>query len=133
MYVTLNAIGSFQCNLCSHWLIQFLLLKFLYEYCPWCITINPASSLVRTLISNILIEYCSSFYMHNSVKRYLFFVGLGKRGGGEWCGGGAGCQQVKWRTSGFFKGVFHVNSLTNKTMYVFLLRWKYDFIIKRCN
>jgi len=22
VYVTLNAIGSFQCNLCSHWLIQ---------------------------------------------------------------------------------------------------------------
>jgi len=24
VYVTLNAIGSFQCNLCSHWLIQIL-------------------------------------------------------------------------------------------------------------
>ena len=34
VYVTLNAIGSFQCNLCSHWLIQILLLKFLYEYGP---------------------------------------------------------------------------------------------------
>jgi len=25
MYVTLNAIGSFQCNLCSHWLIQIFI------------------------------------------------------------------------------------------------------------
>ena len=25
VYVTLNAIGSFQCNLCSHWLIQILI------------------------------------------------------------------------------------------------------------
>jgi len=25
VYVTLNAIGSFQCNLCSHWLIQIFI------------------------------------------------------------------------------------------------------------
>jgi len=25
VYVTLNAIGSFQCNLCSHWLIQIII------------------------------------------------------------------------------------------------------------
>ena len=34
VYVTLNAIGSFQCNLCSHsfgW-FKFLLLKFFDEY-----------------------------------------------------------------------------------------------------
>jgi len=24
VYVTLNAVGSFQCNLCSHWLIHYL-------------------------------------------------------------------------------------------------------------
>ena len=40
VYVTLNAIGSFRCYLCSHWLIQFLLLKFLYEYGPWAIFIK---------------------------------------------------------------------------------------------
>jgi len=25
VYVTLNAIGSFRCNLCSHWLIQIVI------------------------------------------------------------------------------------------------------------
>jgi len=25
VYVTLSAIGSFQCNLCSHWLIQIFI------------------------------------------------------------------------------------------------------------
>jgi len=42
VYVTLNAIGSFWCNLCSHWLIQILLLKFLHEYGPrWLVSNYP--------------------------------------------------------------------------------------------
>ena len=41
MYVTLNAIGCFLCNLCFYWLIQFLLLKFLYEYWPSNPSLSP--------------------------------------------------------------------------------------------
>jgi len=34
VYVTLNAIGLFQCNLCSHWLIQFFYLSFFMNMGP---------------------------------------------------------------------------------------------------
>jgi len=34
VYVTLNAIGSFLCNLCFHWLIKFYYLSFFMNTGP---------------------------------------------------------------------------------------------------
>ena len=52
VYVTLNTIGSFRCNLCSHWLIQILKWHKLGEW-----SMDQGSGITGQLINNKVWRY----------------------------------------------------------------------------
>ena len=55
VYVTLNAIGSFQCNLCSHWLIQiFCYLSFFMNTGPVLFLEKQYNTLVHSSLVTVI-------------------------------------------------------------------------------
>jgi len=86
VYVTLNAIGSFQCNLCSHWLIQFLLLKFLHEYRP-----RRNASLLAMFMSPIWYINGKKCAFNNNIHAFVLSI---------WCFNGKNVC-IHWLCNGF--------------------------------
>ena len=67
VYVTLNAIGSFQCNLCSHWLIQIFITLVSYEYWP-----RGLNNVIdRQIVFRIWKHYIITIHTQTHETRYI--------------------------------------------------------------